>query len=124
MHLGLLLTLLFLGGLLQKAATSERRSQSAKKTLPAATSVEPAAAALPAHNVPDDFTQIKGIGLQINQQLQAAGITTFSQLAEVPLNRLIEIVGEPRMFLHLWSEQARLAATGDWQALKAYQADL
>ena len=75
-------------------------------------------------SAPDDFTTIRGIGPRTAERLQAGGITTFSQLAEASEDRLIDLVGGPRMSLSTWPEQARLAAAGDLQALEAFQEDL
>ena len=70
----------------------------------------------------DDLTRIEGIGPKISQVLRAAGINTFEQLAETPVNRLSEILAkEPNLRLAdatSWPEQALLAATGDWGALQ------
>jgi large subunit ribosomal protein L21 len=72
---------------------------------------------------PDDLTIIEGIGPKIASLLQAAGIATFNQLAEVDLNRVSQILKDGGL-QHLanpstWPEQARLAAEGKWEELKA-----
>jgi predicted flap endonuclease-1-like 5' DNA nuclease len=90
--------------------------------------VEARAAAIPV--VPDDLTKIEGIGPKIAGVLNAAGITTFGQLAGADPEHLRQILGsaDPRL-LRLadpatWPEQARLAAAGDWDALRALLATL
>ncbi len=71
----------------------------------------------------DDLEKIEGIGPKINQILANAGITTFAQLAETPVDRLKELLAGagPRYAGRdpgTWPEQARLAAAGDWDAFK------
>jgi predicted flap endonuclease-1-like 5' DNA nuclease len=72
---------------------------------------------------PDDLTIMEGIGPKIASLLQAAGITTFNQLAEADLGRLSQILKDAGL-QHLanpatWPEQAGLAAAGKWEELKA-----
>jgi predicted flap endonuclease-1-like 5' DNA nuclease len=71
---------------------------------------------------PDDLTLLEGIGPKIASLLQAAGITTFTQLAEADLGRLSQILKDAGL-QHLanpatWPEQAGLAAAGKWEELK------
>jgi predicted flap endonuclease-1-like 5' DNA nuclease len=84
----------------------------------------------PASPVADDLKRVEGIGPKISSVLQAAGITTFSQLADTDVDRLQQILetADPNL-LRLadpttWPEQARLAADGDWEALKKLQDEL
>lgn len=119
-----LLVLLLAGLLLQETSGSENKALSAQKALPETQPAEPESTTEPDRPVPDDFTELMGIEPRIADQLRAAGITTFSQLAETSEGRLLDIIGGPRMFLDAWPAQARLAAAGDWQALRALQADL
>lgn len=68
----------------------------------------------------DDLTQIAGISAAIQEALQAAGIATFARLAQTnagELRHLLQQAGLPSVDPESWSEQARLAASGDWQAL-------
>jgi predicted flap endonuclease-1-like 5' DNA nuclease len=81
------------------------------------------APAIPA--MPDDLKLIEGIGPKIASVLNAAGITTFAQVAGLDVDRIRNILelADPRL-LHLadpatWPEQARLAAAGDWDAFRA-----
>jgi len=67
---------------------------------------------------PDDLSIIEGIGPKIAGILQAAGITTFAQLAVVDADRLQGILAQAGL-AHLadastWGEQAALAAAGKW----------
>lgn len=79
---------------------------------------------------PDDLKRIEGIGPKMSSVLQEAGITTFAQLAEADVSHLEQILEEadPRL-LRLanpatWTEQAALAAAGEWEALEALQNEL
>ena len=69
----------------------------------------------------DDLEKIEGIGPKIAQVFAKAGIVTFAQLAETPVERLQELLKSagPRFASHnptTWPEQAKLAAAGDWDA--------
>ncbi len=74
---------------------------------------------------PDDLTRIEGIGPKIAGLLREAGIITFAQLAEADVERLRRILDEARLLQiadpGTWPEQARLAASGQWEALKELQ---
>jgi predicted flap endonuclease-1-like 5' DNA nuclease len=79
---------------------------------------------------PDELKRIEGIGPRISGVLQAAGITTFRQLANTGTGQIREILeaADPNL-LRLadpttWPEQAALAAEGDWQALEVLQDEL
>jgi predicted flap endonuclease-1-like 5' DNA nuclease len=80
--------------------------------------------------VPDDLKRIVGIGPKISSVLQAAGITTFAQLAATDVVQLEEILeAESPRLLRLaspttWPEQAGLAAGGNWDALRELQDSL
>ncbi len=77
---------------------------------------------------PDDLQTIEGIGPKIAGVLQAAGISTFAQLAQADVGRLREILTEAGISRisdpGTWPEQAKLAADGDWQGLEALQDQL
>jgi predicted flap endonuclease-1-like 5' DNA nuclease len=76
---------------------------------------------------PDDLTILEGIGPKITGVLQAAGITTFAQLAATDVSRLYQILDAAKMqFIEpgSWPEQAKLAADGKWDALKTLQDQL
>ena len=76
---------------------------------------------------PDDLVRLEGIGPKIAERLQAAGITSFAELAKTSVARLEAILAEagPRFRLaapQTWPEQAALLAAGDeaeFQALTA-----
>jgi predicted flap endonuclease-1-like 5' DNA nuclease len=76
---------------------------------------------------PDDLKRIEGIGPKISSTLQAAGITTYAQLAATEVSRLEEIIRQAGIrigFPGTWPEQASLAAAGQWAELKALQSEL
>jgi predicted flap endonuclease-1-like 5' DNA nuclease len=76
---------------------------------------------------PDDLTRIEGIGPKIASVLQAAGITTFAQLAATDVDRLKDILREadPNLIRladpGTWPDQAGLAAEGRWVDLEKLQ---
>ena len=73
---------------------------------------------------PDDLTLIEGIGPKINGILQAAGVNTFQQLAALEPQHIMDILTAAGIRLadaKSWPEQARLAAHGEMDRLKAYQ---
>jgi predicted flap endonuclease-1-like 5' DNA nuclease len=78
----------------------------------------------------DDFTKIDGIGPKVSAVLRFSGIKTFSKLASADVAELREILeAENPSLLRLtdpstWSEQARMAAEGEWEDLEALQESL
>jgi predicted flap endonuclease-1-like 5' DNA nuclease len=99
-------------------ATSEGRPEPAH---PPVTRVEEAAPS------PDDLKRIEGIGPKIESVLNAAGILTFAQLAATDVEELERVVKEGGVrlaFPESWSEQAALAAAGEWEELEVLQEDL
>jgi uncharacterized protein (DUF697 family) len=75
----------------------------------------------------DDLTRIEGIGPKISELLQDRGIATFTQLAEIDVDRLRQILHEANLRRSdpgTWPEQAKLAAAGQWEALDALQKQL
>ena len=77
--------------------------------------------------VGDDFTTLEGIGPVYEAKLKHAGIATFAQLAATDEASLKEIIQAPawrRVNYGEWIEQAKLAAAGDDEGLKALQAEL
>ncbi len=74
----------------------------------------------------DDHKIVEGIGPKIDELLRNADILTWKQLSETSAERLREILDAagPNYTIHepaTWSEQARLADAGEWDALKALQ---
>jgi len=87
--------------------------------------VAPMAEETPAE--PDDLTKIEGIGPKISSVFNAAGITTFAQLAGSDASKLQQILDDAGISLgdpSTWAEQAKLAAEGDWGALEKLQDEL
>lgn len=85
--------------------------------------------ARPSHNgKSDDLTKIEGIGPKMAAALKAAGINTFAKLAAADEERLRAAVEAAGMrfapTIATWSEQARYAARGEWDQLKAFQSQL
>jgi predicted flap endonuclease-1-like 5' DNA nuclease len=75
----------------------------------------------------DDLKIIEGIGTRIASVFQAAGITTFDQLAAAEVDELRRILVEADIRLGdptTWPEQARLAAKEQWQELASFQDSL
>ena len=93
----------------------------------AITPVATAAAVTPQPSAPakpDDLAIIEGIGPKIASLLQAAGITTFAQLAGADLGHLRKILEDAGLRLAdpgTWAEQSKLAAEGKWDELRALQ---
>lgn len=78
---------------------------------------------------PSDLTVIEGIGPKIAGVLRAAGINTFSDLANTSSMRLTEVLSEAGIPLGIanpgtWPEQSRLAAGERWEELKELQLSL
>jgi large subunit ribosomal protein L21 len=77
----------------------------------------------------DDLTKIEGIGPKIAGLLNEAGVHTFADLAASKTEMLSELLHKAgsRFASHnpsTWAEQAKLAADGKWDELKALQAAL
>lgn len=75
---------------------------------------------------PDDLKKIEGIGPKIAGILNEAGIYTFANLSQTPVDRLKGILAEAgnRYKMHdpqSWPKQAKLAAAGEWEELKKLQ---
>jgi predicted flap endonuclease-1-like 5' DNA nuclease len=77
----------------------------------------------------DDLEMIEGIGPKINTILQEAGIRTFRKLAQADSEELRQILRDAGLRTALsnpetWSEQAQLAADGEWNKLETLQGKL
>jgi predicted flap endonuclease-1-like 5' DNA nuclease len=76
---------------------------------------------------PDDLKLVEGIGPKISGLLQAAGITTFAQLADAEVSQLRQIILDAGITIAdptTWPEQAKLAAAGKWDELAVLQDNL
>jgi predicted flap endonuclease-1-like 5' DNA nuclease len=79
-------------------------------------------------SAPDDLAIIEGIGPKIAKLFLDKGYVTFADLADADVAKLEAILEEAGL-QHLadpttWPQQARLAADGDWDALKVLQDEL
>jgi DNA-directed RNA polymerase subunit beta' len=75
----------------------------------------------------DDLTQIEGIGPKIAEHLKLNHIKTFAQLAEADPKKVHEILVYGGFAAHdpaTWPDQAKLAASGQWDQLKVWQDEL
>lgn len=77
----------------------------------------------------DDLKIVEGIGPKISDLLNAAGISTFVQLAATDVAKIKEILAAAgnRYAAHdptTWPKQAELAAAGEMDKLKAWQDEL
>lgn len=75
---------------------------------------------------PDDLKKIEGIGPKIAELLTTNGIATFEQLAGAEAAAIKAILSDAgsRYSMHdptSWPVQAKLAADGEWDALKKWQ---
>ncbi len=78
---------------------------------------------------PDDLTKIEGIGPKVQGLLNAAGITTFAELASrtpEELDQIMDAAGSiyKAMDETSWPRQAALAAEGKWEELQRLQDEL
>jgi predicted flap endonuclease-1-like 5' DNA nuclease len=114
-----------------------RQGQQLRSSAPLMTSRAPAPPvpteqfeALPAPAVPeaDDLAAIEGIGPRIHDVLNEAGIKTFAQLADTPVERIRGILAAAELHVPAdpssWPAQARLAAESRWQDLKELKSSL
>jgi len=110
----------------EPAAPVVEASTPAKAAKPAKSTSKAKAAAAPAQG--DDLKVIEGIGPKMEKALNAAGITTFAQLAassEEQINAAITAAGMRfAPSVPTWAAQASYAAKGDLAGLEAYQKTL
>ncbi|MEM6319432.1 MAG: helix-hairpin-helix domain-containing protein [Bacteroidota bacterium] len=77
----------------------------------------------------DDLKKIEGIGPKIAGLLNEAGIITFADLSKAPIKKLKKVLEDAgsRFRMHdpkTWAAQAKMAAKGEWDKLKAWQGEL
>ncbi len=77
----------------------------------------------------DDLAIVEGIGPKIAGLFNEAGIVTFAQLADAPVEKLQEILDAAgsRYAVHnpaTWPQQSALARDGEWDELKQLQDEL
>lgn len=86
-------------------------------------------AATEASAEPDDLTKVEGIGPKIAEVLTEAGLDTFAKVADSTPEAIREIMDAAgsQYASHdpaTWPQQAKLAANGKWDELKAWQDEL
>jgi len=74
----------------------------------------------------DDFAAIEGVGPKINDLIHADGLNTFRELSDVKPARIQTILDNAGPNYQManpgtWPDQANLAASNRWSALKALQ---
>lgn len=77
----------------------------------------------------DDLTVVEGIGPKIKELFHNHEVTTWAGLADCSIEKCQEVLksGGKRFEIHkpgTWPEQAKLAASGQWQKLKDWQDNL
>lgn len=77
----------------------------------------------------DDLTKIEGIGPKIALVLSSNGITTYAQLAKAEPAAVQDMLKKSSGRFNMtkpetWPQQAELAASGSWDALKKLQDEL
>ena len=100
------------------------KKEAAPKAKPVAKKATPAKpAAKKATGKADDLKKIEGIGPKISETLVAGGIVTFADLAKAKPANISEIITGVRgnHVTDTWPKQAKLAADGKWDELKALQ---
>jgi predicted flap endonuclease-1-like 5' DNA nuclease len=107
------------------AAKKEARNSSAKSKTVASRGARGQSAATGQAPAPsDDLTRIKGIGPKISAALQAAGLTTFAQLARANEASLKAALAAASLRsapnLRSWTRQAAYLAKGDEKGFAAY----
>ena len=75
---------------------------------------------------PDDLTKVEGIGPKIAETLVAAGVATFADLSTKKAEEISTIIAEVKgsHTPDTWPEQAKMAADGKWDELKAWQDEM
>lgn len=111
-----------------EAATQEN-APAAVAAVEATTQAEPVAVAEENSAEADDLEKVEGIGPKIAEVLTEAGIDTFAKLAEATPEAIREILDTAgsQFASHdpaTWPQQAKLAADGKWDELKAWQDEL
>lgn len=75
----------------------------------------------------DDLTKILGIGPVISNFFKSKGIYSYRQLSELTSGDIKNLLAEKKFRLQnpqTWSEQAALAAIGDWEGLARIQKEM
>jgi len=104
------------------------KKAAAKKAAPKAAAAV-ASKAAKSDAKPDDLKKIEGIGPKIAEHLNNAGILSYADLAGASYDKLKGILSDAgsRYAAHdpgTWANQSKLAANGEWDALKKLQDEL
>ncbi|APQ17056.1 50S ribosomal protein L21 [Maribacter hydrothermalis] len=114
----------------KKTETKKAAEPKAKKADGKAAPVEVSVASKPkakkATGKGDDLKKVEGIGPKIAETLNAAGISTFAELAKTDAAKIAEIIADVRgnHVTDTWPKQAQLAADGKWDELQKWQDEL
>lgn len=111
----------------KKAEPAKKEEKpAAKQETPVAKSVASKPKAAKAKASTDDLKKVEGIGPKIAETLNAAGITTFAELAKSTPDKISKIIADVRgnHVTDTWPAQAKLAAEGKWDELKKWQDEL
>ena len=108
----------------KKAAPAKAEAKPTEKK-----EAKPAAKKAPAKKTAakkDDLTKIEGIGPKIAETLTAAGVATFADLAAQKPAKISEIIADVRgsHVPDTWPKQAKMAADGKMDELKAWQDEM
>src|SRR6056297_3834555 len=108
----------------KKAAPAQPKSEG--KAAPVEKSVASKPKTAKAKAKADDLKKVEGIGPKIAETLNAAGISTFAELAKSTPEKIAEIIADVRgnHVTDTWPKQAKLAAEGKWDELKKWQDEL
>ena len=80
-------------------------------------------------NIADDLTKIEGVGKKISELLKKEGIDTFKALSKCSIKTLKATLDSAGASYKMhnpttWPKQAKMAADGKWEELKALQNEL
>ncbi len=89
----------------------------------------PSAEAPAADQAVEDLKLIEGVGPKVEELLYAAGITSYTALGNTEVSQIRRLLAEAGGLMatfdpSTWPDQAKLAAAGEWDKLKAWQAEL
>jgi len=123
------LTEIVIESIISKGAKKEEAKKAEPKAKKEEAKAAPVAAkpkAKKATGKGDDLKKIEGIGPKIAETLNAAGISTFAELAKTDSAKISEIIADVRgnHVTDTWPKQAQLAADGKWDELQKWQDEL